>query len=539
MYIAPSTDVYILKNCPLNIDYQNTIYFENENDQHNYFKSLYKHRFMKLSYVDKIKGSIRVEKKIEDLYDCNYLMYKNENFGNKWFYAFIIDIRYINNVTTEIFFSVDVMQTWMFDYELLPSFVVREHSVNDIIGENTVPEGLEYGEYITTATKSIIASDYRVGILATEQNPNPNTSLDTSFRPPAKVCGYPINCYWWFSIKEYDDELTVQQVTSILDAYATGGKTDAIIAMFIFPYNMAARNDIVMQSHTGAERVLSKTPRNKKLYTYPYCCQSVVCDGNAVNLHYELFDTQSPTFTLRATWGVNPKVILTPTNYQGYNDDFTHTLTLTGFPLLPYIRDYYQNYIGQNWASLMYGTFKDVFKIAGGIATAVTPTTQSYSVPMHGTGVSQGASMTMPAQYGNIGQGIQMSLEGVDSIISRGVEYYHHSIIPDTFVGGADAGDTMVFSGLKGFHTYCRSIKPEFVERLDNFFDMFGYKTNLLKVPNINSRPHWNFVQTQNCNIKGEMPQADINKIIAIYDKGITFWKNGNEIGDYSLDNRP
>ena len=27
-------------------------------------------------------------------------------------------------------------------------------------------------------------------------------------------------------------------------------------------------------------------------------------------------------------------------------------------------------------------------------------------------------------------------------------------------------------------------------------------------------------------------------KIIGIYDRGITFWKNANEVGNYSLDNR-
>lgn len=527
MYIAPSTEVYILRNCPLNSDYQNTIYFENENSQQNYFKSLYKHRFMRLTYVDKIRGAIRVEKKIEELYDCNYLMYKNENFGNKWFYAFITDIRYINNVTTELYFSVDVMQTWMFDYELLPSFVVREHSVDDIIGENTVPEGLEHGEYITTATNSFYASDYRIGILATEQNPTPDDELATTFNSPTKVCGYPINCYWWFSAFAYDNPTTLTQLKSIIDAYAIAGKSEAIISIFIFPYNLAGRDDLFVSNFTGAPRTLSKTPRNNKLYTFPYCSQSVVCDGNAVNLRYELFNNSMPTFTLRATWGVNPKILMTPSNYEGYTTDLTHSLTMTGFPLLPYIKNYFQNYIGQNWAGLTYGTVKDVVTIGAGAVQLANPMPNGFSA-------NTGWDYTKDQA-----DGLSKIAKGADNIANRAIEVYQHSIIPDTFVGSAEAGDTMVFAGLKGFHSYCRSIKPEFVERIDNFFDMFGYKTNLVKVPNVNSRPHWNYVQTENCNIKGKMPQADINKIIAIYDKGITFWKNGDEIGDYSLDNRP
>lgn len=522
MYIAPSTDVYILKNCPLNSDYKNTIYFEDKTKQENYFRSLSKHKFMRLTYVDKIKGSIRVEKKIEDLYDCNYLMYKNEKFGDKWFYAFIIDIKYINNITTEIYFSVDVMQTWMFDYELLPSFVVREHSVDDVIGENTVPEGLEHGEYITTATNSFYASDYRIGVLATEQMPNATDEF--KFAEPQFVCGYPINCYFWFSPYEYNDARTPAYLKRVLDNFAEG-KTDAIISIFIFPYNLAGTRDYFNISFNGATRTLSKTPRNNKLYTFPYCSQSVVCDGNAINLHYELFNNQTPTYKIRATWGVNPKALLTAINYQGYNEDLTHCLTLSGFPLMPYIKDYFQNYIAQNKASLIYGTVKDVGTMAVGAVQTMTPTKYHF--------------MDGYNDYENADKGIGNMLKGADSIIQRGIEVYQHSIVPDSFIGSAEAGDTSVVGGLKGFHTYCRSIKPEFVERLDNFFDMFGYKTNLVKVPNINSRPHWNYVQTESCNIRGKMSQADINKIISIYDRGITFWKNGNEIGDYSLDNRP
>ena len=53
------------------------------------------------------------------------------------------------------------------------------------------------------------------------------------------------------------------------------------------------------------------------------------------------------------------------------------------------------------------------------------------------------------------------------------------------------------------------------------------------------SRPHWNYVKTIDCSISGSVPSDDEKTICNIFDKGITFWKNGNEIGNYSLDNRP
>lgn len=53
-------------------------------------------------------------------------MYQNENYSTKWFYAFIDDMKYINDSMTEISISTDVWQTWQFDLSFLESFVERE-----------------------------------------------------------------------------------------------------------------------------------------------------------------------------------------------------------------------------------------------------------------------------------------------------------------------------------------------------------------------------------------------------------------------------
>ena len=82
-------------------------------------------------------------------------------------------------------------------------------------------------------------------------------------------------------------------------------------------------------------------------------------------------------------------------------------------------------------------------------------------------------------------------------------------------------------------------VKPEYAEIVDKFFDMFGYNTCTVKVPNTHSRPHWNYVKTIGCEIQGFLPQEAANIIKAVYDHGVTFWKNGDEVGNYTLDNSP
>lgn len=53
-------------------------------------------------------------------------MFQNENYSNKWFYAFIDGMKYINDSMTIISISTDVWQTWQFDLTFLESFIERE-----------------------------------------------------------------------------------------------------------------------------------------------------------------------------------------------------------------------------------------------------------------------------------------------------------------------------------------------------------------------------------------------------------------------------
>ena len=59
----------------------------------------------------------------------------------------------------------------------------------------------------------------------------------------------------------------------------------------------------------------------------------------------------------------------------------------------------------------------------------------------------------------------------------------------------------------------------------------------MLAVPQMNNRPHWTYVKTAGARIEGDLPQDATKEIEDIFDNGSTFWKNMNEVGNYSLDN--
>ena len=170
MVITPNSKVKLIKN-PLKLDSNNEITFTNATYQYNYFTSLAKLEFDNLTYVRK-DGVLRVPTDetgvgttYEKLLQYNFCMYQNTAFGNKWFYAFITDIIWINPSLTEIKLETAYFQTWQFDLVYADSFIEREHVNDDTIGKNTIPEGLETGEYIVQ--NFTLASDVGYNFLTT------------------------------------------------------------------------------------------------------------------------------------------------------------------------------------------------------------------------------------------------------------------------------------------------------------------------------------------------------------------------------------
>ena len=76
---------------PLENDYKHTYHFDTVADQTAYLggKALeVDKKALNCSYQRKDK-MIRFPACIDDIINCNYVMYRNGSFSNKWYYAFI------------------------------------------------------------------------------------------------------------------------------------------------------------------------------------------------------------------------------------------------------------------------------------------------------------------------------------------------------------------------------------------------------------------------------------------------------------------
>lgn len=77
------------------------------------------------------------------------------------------------------------------------------------------------------------------------------------------------------------------------------------------------------------------------------------------------------------------------------------------------------------------------------------------------------------------------------------------------------------------------------MERIGLFFHQYGYKQGKLMDVNINSRKYFNFIKTQQVNLKTiNIPKQHVKKLQSIYNQGVTIWhvENGTMF-DYSKDN--
>lgn len=549
MYIQPNTTVRLLTGVPLDNTYAHTIYFANATVQRQYFESKGKQSclFSNQSYQRYAKGSIRLSKSADDIYDCNYMMFQNTSYGNRWFYAFINNINYISNTVCEIEYEIDVIQTWFFDVTLLRSFVEREHSATDVAGDNIVPEPVNLGEYFKSNTHQTSLFDSWGCIFVTpyKRIKNPGiigneyiwTNLSNQIPIEPTVIGNLMNSLFYTIAKSESD------VAQFLYELNDQGIAENIVAIYPIPLDWVSTysSGDILTGTTPYQRYVyfgskpttlgSYTPKNKKLLTYPYNKFVIdTTDGNVREYAFEWFSggtNEAVAFTIYGNLLQNMCFKAVPNSYKGKGLDYQDSALLTDFPMTSYVTDSFKAWLAQNKTRLAMQTFT-------GIAS-------------HGMGdVLAGSQMLTPVTHQLSKKGAKMMSQGYEEMLSEGsrgiggilTEIISHGINRFHPAGSAD-GSIEIGMNMKDFIGYQSYVNPHNAEIIDDFFNCYGYATHRVKIPNRNVRPHWTYVKTIDINLESNAPADDTNKIASIYDKGITFWRNASEVGRYDLDNSP
>lgn len=641
-YISPRTNIYLYSNCPLPSNYEHTFYFADETAQSNYFSGLSKKPYNNNTYQVMSSGVIRIKDSIDNLYNKTYMSFVNtktsgENpvgFENKTYYCFVTDVIYINNGTTEIHYTIDVMQTYLFQYKSgdglgRKMFVERTHILqeDDNLGANCMfnDEGLDLGidMYTSIVNESIpnfgnvsygveayvlytgkltrypqLDSDTSIpnDLTPTEvQALSPSRKLIVVKTPGGKVYGYknsindgiyedlynldhnllfPLSGEY-FTIYNNDgtpylggEDTTSSRVgdgalglSYFVQIFNALGKSDAIVRIILLPTdiierkkpdtntNMLYSNDTPLTTTIkGGTKFGGYTPKNKKLYVYPY--NYIVIDNNEndskvykpQNITDDLLET-GLKICYQASF-LNGELVAYPVNYVG--GDVSNGIIKNIGVETAYITSAYKDWlanseIARNMAIRQH-KINSMINIVGG------------SFGKDGSGIETGEYQ--PTLTGERGDWLASSngkllkgtgtfaLNATKSTVKAMVNSYNFisditqqkaqmAEIPNSVKGSLDSNMSFITNRM-GFKVMRVRVHAGVAKRIDDYFSVFGYKIMDWQVPKLKVRSNWTFIKTVGCAIKSaNIPAQFEDAINKIFDNGITFWAKTSKFMDY------
>ena len=550
MAVTPNTRIRLLK-CPIELDNLNQLTFATEEAQRTYFLSLPYIEIENCTYQRK-DDVIRFPAHIDTLLEYNYVMYQNTNYSNKWFYAFIEDMTYYSDNTTYIKIATDCFQTWQFDLNIKRSYVIREHTNNDTVGTNTIPENLEKGDMITTNCTPITylkdtvdsGSDFPENYVIVVGSTIELDSTAYSKIYGDSYCGL-YSGLGYYCFPSSDD------VDKMLMAVTSGSQTQIntdIVTMFMAPrilvgygnwaydevnssagkyyvHKITPLNVDSIRSYTYNVTIPTSidgyTPTNKKLLTGEFNRMLLTnYVGNSQDFRYELFIGANAQFKLRGALSPSCPISIYPVNYLRSTDaqyaSGCYSLPAPPLPLCNWNSDQYTNWLASTANTRKVERAAAYVNEVGGMINAI------------GGAITGSVSGTI--------SGLKTEVDSIIQLEKLSAQKADHQKDGNSNTGTIAQADTN-YTSSKVFGAYQYCIRAEYARKLDRVFSAIGYRTDEMKIPNVVGRRNWNFVQTQSVAIEATIPQVDLQTIKDMFNRGVTFWHNPATFLDYSQNN--
>lgn len=457
---------------------------------------------------------------------ANYIAFQNTDYSGRWFFAFIDRIEYKSEKSIEIYYTVDNWQTWFRDLTLYPVFVEREHTLSDVTGSNMLPEpnggqNFALNSSMVTPVYHRRFTEWRACVVAVTSN---SADKSQGYLLDDKM---PCACNMQtFQLATWDSQnnVWIPDMSALLGYLDTlGGDYGTIVNIFCYPADLidirGAADDITRYAHTVALDGVSwniikptsldgYTPKNNKMFTYPFCWLEVSTGEKTVQYRYEYFDDTVCPF--RCVGGATPipEINLYPLKYKNYGNepDPATKISINNFPQVALPIDSYKAWLAQSSSAQLNSILR------GGAAAMIT---------------------------GGISGGIAGGLQSAESSMVSGIANYLNSEqyakdASDSYSGTNTASIDQAL-GLLGYDFKHYSMDYEEARNMDHFLSMFGYTTRRVKIPNISGRQYWNYFKINGMIGHGAIPEDALIDINNACNAGVTIWHDHTYIGNYHI----
>lgn len=600
-WIQPNTAVRILRGVPLDIDDENSFHFVSAQAQESAFSFYTKFALINkpdtVMYQRHNKNSIRIEKKADLLYDCNYMMFQNTEYGTKWFYAFITEVNYINDRVSEVVYELDDLQTWYFDFHLEECYVEREHQATDNIGDNLQPENIGTGELFYDGADRLFWYNPQAASANNDYHPcvvvaGPFNKLGGDSNGTVTggmYSGLHYNIFFTYTDDQNVVHPMIDQLLDFFDRMRVATREDQIVTMFYFIKEFAVQSssdpssDTPLRSYYQEVKNVTRdyrgfknnynnlneeyyVPHNNKLFTAPYNYITVTdWQGHGMDYCYEYFSDSQITFILNSSLSVTPAIGFIPVNYmgstpnQGYGRNFDYSFWYSDFPRIPWITDGFVAWLAQTTAAvagtaLFYAPQIALSGASGIEALKLNGSNAAYNSMIDSANSLKSSMVDILDESGNL---IGQTTAVTNKLASKRTDYKMKTgdfsptmfnnfriqgllasgavaMLRGTRIGGcAQPSPNWAISNI-AVDAVHKKIRKEYAMRIDKYFDMYGYACNQVKIPNTAVRTEWTYTKTIGCHITGDLPADSAKRICQRFDSGLRLWVTPSHLGNYS-----
>lgn len=565
-YMNNGVNYLKLMNVEWNNTYNDVVRFKTKSDQELYFSQ---HTIAEFEDVKIIKdfNAVNVNANYNKLKHVNYAYYESVIDGEVFAeYAFITDIIYINEDITQLKLELDVWQTYQFDFELGPCYVERGHVNRWLDTAKKRPdfkycrtyENVEVGDKLYSYKIKDLQSDLAenniafLWIVSTEnlfQGAQKGYMFGFS---PFFVYFVPFNTNPYYDLfLEYDTAKYYARMEDLYNQYKNDNK---IVAMYItsnipFQYDLEKDGDAI-----------TFKPKIRQSNNLPFAFYHEIDETQHLGVlipDLTIEDTHYRIDSHTVTFDEEPKIDCYPFRYYKLtsmrgnslimrpehllNDDSITNIVLN--------LTYYLSIGAICKEGYSYGEIGDRIEINGKTTSSsmtqeivasntinelplIDDAYKNYLQSQKSSSLAGMASNLVGATMGVVGSIISGNpVAAVSGVTSGAMSVLSHMAkiqdLKDTPDGVKKSGNDYLFElcvDTLRVELFEVRLPDSERERLKKYFKAFGYAIRDFIKYDFTSRKYFNFVQTVDANIKGNINNVHLRKLKQIFDNGVRIW---------------